>query len=131
MSSKYASIEERIIANTILAEDSYHDGTPCWLWTGKVVKSRGGALYPVMTMRYASGPRKGKVHNVRVHRKVIEVFCGRRMTPKMVAMHLCNNSLCCNPAHLAGGSQKKNVWQCVADGRHKTPFRDPEKRVAI
>jgi hypothetical protein len=88
-------------------------------------------FYPAMTLRYKSGPRKGKVYNVRVHRKVVEVFQGRRVTPKSVVLHLCNNSLCVNPEHLLSGTQKKNVRQCVADGRHKTPFRDPERRVAL
>lgn len=128
MSRQYESLAERIVMNSYPSETHAYAGERCWVWMGKVSYSRGPvgkmpAPYPVMTMRYASGPRKGKVHNVRVHRKAVEVFKGRRVTPKMVVMHLCNNSLCVNPAHLMGGTQKKNVQQCVRDGRHVTPFR--------
>lgn len=120
---KYASIEERIIANSYVSEESSYEGSRCWIWMGKTTGGDGRLPYPVMTMRYQKGPRKGKVHNVRVHRKVVEVFKGRRVTPKMVVLHLCNNSLCANPEHLKGGTQKQNIQQCVAEGRHKTPFR--------
>lgn len=123
MNRKYRDIGERIMANSVIAEDAAYNGTRCWLWIGKVQRNRCGVAYPVMTLRYKSGPRKGKVYNVRVHRKSIEFFKGRRMTPRSVGMHLCNNPLCVNPEHLAGGSQRKNVRQCVADGRHFTPFR--------
>lgn len=126
--AKYASLQERIIANSVLSDECFYNGTPCWVWLGKT--SRGTLKYPEMTMRYKLGPRKGKVHNVRVHRKVVEVFKGRRVTPKMVVMHLCNNSLCVNPEHLKGGSLASNTQQCVRDGRHKTPFRDPKMKKA-
>lgn len=121
--AKYKDIGERIIANSVLSPDSFYKGTPCWVWTGKRDINRNGMAYPVMTMRYQRGPRKGKVYNARVHRKAVEFFKGRRVTPKMVVLHLCNNTLCVNPDHLLGGTQKKNVQQCVAEGRHFTPFR--------
>jgi len=121
--AKYADIGERIIANSHLSTDSFYNGTPCWEWLGKRDLNRCGVPYPVMTLRYQRGPRKGKVYNARVHRKSVEFFKGRRLTPRMVVLHLCNNTLCVNPEHLLGGSQKKNVQQCVADGRHFTPFR--------
>lgn len=107
--------------------ENAYAGEFCWKWIGKVSwsNSANGRIkkpYPVMTMRYKKGPRKGKVYNARVHRVVVKEFLGKRVTPKMVVMHLCNNSLCVNPSHLLGGTQKKNVRQCVEEGRHKTPF---------
>lgn len=115
----YASLEERIIANTVISEDSYYDGTPCWLWTG----ARNSSGYGKLNLRWQRGPRKGKVRSALAHRIALIVFTGRRLTTKSVVLHLCNNRLCCNPAHLQGGTQKKNVQQCVAEGRHFTPFR--------
>lgn len=119
--AKYANLTERILANSVPSSESYYDGTPCWVWIAK----RTADNYPLMTMRYKRGPRKGKVYNARVHRVVVKEIKGRRLTPRMVVMHLCNNSLCVNPAHLIGGTQKQNVRQCVKDGRHFTPFRQP------
>lgn len=120
---KYSDIGERIIANSVISNDSFYNASPCWIWTGKKDINRSGMPYPVMTMRYKRGPRKGKVYNARVHRESVKFFNGKRVTPRMVVLHLCNNTLCVNPAHLLGGSQKQNVRQCVKDGRHVTPFR--------
>lgn len=132
MSKKYANLGERIIANSVLSEESFYNGTPCWNWIGAIKINRSGMKYGSMNLRYKSGPRKGKVRSAKAHRMSVEAFHeNKRITPKTVVMHLCNNSLCVNPAHLLGGTQKRNVRQCVKDGRHKTPFRDPEKRVTL
>lgn len=125
MPRKYESLADRLLANSVLSDDTFYKGTPCWEWIGKL---RNG--YPAITLRYKRGPRKGKVYNIGAHRLSLVVFKGRRMTPKMVARHLCNNRICINPEHLVGGSQIANVRQCVREGRHKTPFRDPEMRIA-
>lgn len=130
MPRKYPSLADRLLANSRISDECSYAGTRCWEWTGKLQRNRNGTGYPVLTLRYKSGPRKGKVYNMRAHRLAIIVFKHKRMTPKMVARHLCNNPLCINPEHLVGGSQRTNVRQCVTDGRHKTPFRDPEKRRA-
>ena len=132
MPAKYATLGDRIIANSLMSETQFYKGTPCWNWTGKTGRNRSGMSYGKMTFRYQRGPRKGKVYNMAAHRASVKAFhVGKRITPKTVVMHLCNNSLCVNPAHLLGGTQMKNVRQCVKDGRHKTPFRDPERRVAL
>jgi hypothetical protein len=121
---KYANLGERIIANSVMSQTQFYKDTPCWNWLGKTKRNRTGMLYGHMTFRYKSGPRKGKVYSMPAHRASVKAFVpGKRITPKIVVMHLCNNSLCVNPAHLLGGTQSKNVRQCVADGRHKTPFR--------
>lgn len=132
MPKTYASLADRIIANSALSETQHYDGTPCWNWTGSTKRNRSGMLYGRMNFRYKSGPRKGKVYSMTAHRASVKAFHkGKRITPKTVVMHLCNNSLCVNPAHVRGGTQIQNVRQCVKDGRHKTPFRDPEMRVAL
>lgn len=132
MPRKYASLGDRIIANSLMSETQFYKDEPCWNWTGKTGRNRSGMLYGKMTFRYQCGPHKGKVYNMAAHRASVKAFHkGKRITPKTVVMHLCNNSLCVNPAHLMGGTQSKNIRQCVKDGRHKTPFRDPERRVAL
>lgn len=123
---KYASVAERILANSVPSDELFHDGTPCWVWLG-ATNANG---YGRMNFRYKSGPRKGKHYQMLAHRAAVHHMTTRRITPRMVVLHLCNNPSCVNPAHLKGGTQRRNVQQCVRDGRHKTPFRDPEKKVA-
>ena len=76
-----------------------------------------------MTRRLKRGPRKGQVVTVYAHRESVKAFTDRKLSPRQVVMHLCNNRSCVNPAHLKGGTQRQNVRQCVAEGRHFTPFK--------
>lgn len=123
---RYDTVADRIIANSAPSDELAYNGTPCWIWLG-AVNANG---YGRMNFRYKSGPRKGKHYQMLAHRAAVHYMTPRRITPRMVVLHLCNNPSCVNPAHLQGGTQRKNVQQCVREGRHKTPFRDPEKRVA-
>ena len=120
---RYESIQERIIANSTPSQECLHDGTPCWEWLGKCRPNRSGVLYPYITRRITKGPRKGKVESALAHRVALRVFKKVRLMKRHVVMHLCNNTICVNPAHLARGSQKSNVQQCMREGRHVTPFR--------
>jgi len=116
---RYANLGERLIANSRLGDVPTYADQPCWIWIGEVNRNRSGMLYGRLSMR-----TKGKHHKVFAHRASVQAFhANKRITPRTVIMHLCNNSLCINPAHLTGGTQSKNVRQCVKDGRHKTPFR--------
>ena len=125
--AKYADMGERLRANSILSADKVFNATPCWEWVGKF---RNG--YPAMTMRYKSGPRKGKVATVGAHRVSVQFFHkGKRVTPKTVIRHLCNNPRCVNPGHLKGGTASQNVRDAIKACTHKTPFRDPEKKRAL
>lgn len=116
---RYPSLCERIIANSVLSTDNYYRGAPCWEWIGP--RRRDGR--PVISMRAKSGPRKGKVITYYAYRIAVREFTPRRVTPKMVIMHLCNNWNCVNPDHLRGGTQQQNVRHCVDSGRHFSPFR--------
>lgn len=116
---KYSCLEERIIANTVTRPENYHRGSYCWNWIGAVVVNRSGMKYGKMNFRFKKGPRKGKIKTMLAHRVSLTVFRGVRLSIRTKVLHLCNNSLCCNPMHLEGGSQKRNIQQAVKAGRHK------------
>lgn len=122
MPFKYPSMHERLLANSVIDEENAHGGTYCWRWIGKISVNRSGMRYGALTRRITRGPRKGQVVNEAAHRMSLKTFKQRRLTKRMVTMHLCNNSLCINPDHLVGGSQRENVRQCVRDGRHVSGF---------
>ncbi len=122
MPRKYASLGERILANTIVRFDSFHNGTPCWEWTGAVVVNRSGMKYGKLSVRWKRGPRKGQQRTVYAHRAALENLAFKTLRGRQVVMHLCNNTLCCNPAHLMGGTQRKNMRQMVKDGRNRGPW---------
>lgn len=117
MPFKYPSMADRLIANSIISDDSAYDGTPCWIWIGKVSTNRSGMKYGVLTVCWKHGPRKGKVRTVFAHREAVKAFCNRKLPAKHVARHLCNNTLCINGAHLRGGTQRQNIRQAVREGR--------------
>lgn len=112
MPRKYESMQERIIANSVHATDSAYAGEFCWLWVRKVKRNRAGVAYPVVSVREG-----GKVKAKLAHRVSAEAFSGVKLTPGQVAKHLCNNTLCVNPAHIEGGTQRQNMRQMVAEGR--------------
>lgn len=129
MNRKYAGLRERIIANSVIAPEGMGNvcnGSLCWIWTGATKLNNRGEHYPMMTIRMKRGKRKGKPVPMGAHRVSLVEFKGRIMSGRKKGMHLCNVTLCVNPDHLEGGSQRKNVRQCVAEGRHWSGFRGPK-----
>lgn len=129
--AKYADLGERLCANARLAEvherECWFNGTPCWLWEGAKRRNQSGMLYGTLCVRWKRGPRRGKPRTVAAHRTSLIFFKGISIRKDYVVKHLCNNSLCINPDHLAAGTQKSNARQCVKEGRHYTPFRRSEQ----
>lgn len=129
MPYKYASMEDRILANTVVditlgMRMSTGEWSPCWIWIGSKTINRSGMPYGKIMSRFAKGPRKGQVRTELVHRVVLRVFRGFKMRQRAVGMHLCHTTtLCCHPDHLHSGSQKANVRQCVAEGRHRNAYK--------
>lgn len=113
MPFKYDSPIERLLANSVTDETMVYDGTFCWCWLGSVKTSRSGKTYPRMGIRV-----RGRNVTVTVHRWIITKIKGRRLSKRQVGMHMCNNTMCVNPGHIIGGTQKMNIRQCVAQGRH-------------
>lgn len=113
MPFKYSSPQERIIANSVIDESGYYNGSFCWRWLGHYKSTRTSMRYPALGIRV-----RGKNRKVTVHRFIITKIHGRRLSKRQVGMHLCNNEWCCNFDHVAGGTQKKNIQHQVASGRH-------------
>lgn len=133
MPRKYASMQERILANSRVNSAHVLDGVPCRDWTGSVFPHRCHGLdvpqpreecYGRIAVRFKRGPRRGKVKSTQAHRESQKAFKKNlRVGSKNVVQHMCNRPICIEPKHLIGGIQKTNVRKCVKDGRHKTPFR--------
>src|SRR5260221_13333244 len=119
MPFKYASMEDRLIANSVISESHFWNGTACWEWIGAYKKNRSGMSYGKINVRFKSGKRKGQLHTEQAHRVALRVFKGRYLGKRYVGGHACNVSWCINPAHLTGGTQRTNVRKCVSDGRHR------------
>lgn len=66
---------------------------PCWEWTGAV---RGG---------YGNIKIDGK--SCASNRVAYEIFWGKELGEKL-ALHKCDNKLCCNPYHIYAGTGAKN-----------------------
>lgn len=95
--------------------------TGCWLWLGAVSSARkekhgryarakmGGVVYNVSRLCYsaAKGP-VGKAEKVR---------------------HRCDNPYCVNPDHLLLGTQRDNMLDMYARGRHRRSKALPPEAV--
>lgn len=101
------------------------DPERCWEWSGKSKRGQYGGIYA-----------EGKLFTV--HRWAYRQFIGT-IPPRLVVRHLCHNTRCCRPSHLAIGTQRDNLLDCVRSGRHPTAmspdrvrkiFTDPEPDIA-
>lgn len=100
--------------------DVQSDLDACWFWTGS---QRNG---------YGCLEREPVRHGKReyAHRLMAELVTGARPPRGAVVRHTCesryapgdiSHQLCCNPAHLAVGTQKQNVHDMLVSGRHVAP----------
>lgn len=87
------------------------ENSDCWWWTGYVGSSGYGRFNIVgLTPRYA-------------HRIAWEITHEQEVPRGLVVMHLCNNRLCVNPAHLQVGTQRENLNMARKDGLMKKPHQ--------
>jgi hypothetical protein len=87
-----------------LAQVDKGDSGECWIWHGGRNGSYG-AFHP------ATGTTE------LAHRYSYQTFVGP-IPSGLNVNHLCDVPLCVNPAHLWTGSQRDNVHDCRAKGRH-------------
>ncbi len=90
-------------AERILSRVEYELNTGCWLWPGAA--SRYGQI--------GIGHQKHR----QVHVVMFEATV-RPLSPGECVLHRCDTPLCCNPAHLFGGSQADNMADCARKGRN-------------
>lgn len=77
--------------------------TGCWVWSGKRIKGKYGAVKSNGTAHVA-------------HRLSYEMFVGP-IPEGMLVCHHCDNPPCINPDHLFVGSHSDNMKDCFAKGR--------------
>ena len=76
--------------------------TVCWPWKRAVHRQGYGWFWSGAAMRLA-------------HAVALELALGRRL--KKLALHTCDNPVCCNPRHLYEGDQVQNMADMRARGR--------------
>lgn len=91
----------------------------CWLWTG-AVKDSGYGVFWLEGNRFAPA-----------HRLSLELCLGRPLTADEVARHDCDTPLCVNPGHLVPGTQKQNVDDMIARGRHRVSHGESNGRARL
>lgn len=79
----------------------------CWVWTGEVNNHGYG--------RFALW-HDGKRSRIFAHRLSLALH-GASLRKGDVVMHHCDNPPCVNPDHLAIGTQRDNIHDCMAKGR--------------
>lgn len=88
------------------------EGT-CWLWLASTDKDGYGQI--------GSGGAQGTM--LKAHRVAYEVFVGPIPSGKCV-LHRCDNRWCVSPDHLFLGTQKENLLDMKAKGRHLSGERN-------
>ena len=82
----------------------------CWPWT----KGTGGGTGKSKPRPYFTIDGE----KVIAYRLVWELMTGEKLTSDIFLCHQCDNSICCNPAHLEKGDNASNMQEMVARDRH-------------
>ena len=77
-----------------------------WLWK---VDNQPNADYPAIYWRYMK-------RTTGAHRAALSATLQRRLDPKELGRHLCGNTRCCNPKHLATGTGVENAADKLLHG---------------
>lgn len=88
-------------------------GDACWPWKGA---TGGGTGRSKARPYFALNGQK-----VIAYRLVWELMKGEKLTSDVMLCHQCDNSICCNPAHLEKGDHARNTHDMVSRDRHGLP----------
>lgn len=98
--SRRPTIEEKFWARV-----DRRGANDCWPWTGSITGSHPDYPYGEFTHLRKTNP---EAIRVRAHRFAYELLVGP-IPDGLVIDHLCNNTLCVNPAHLRPTTSAENV----------------------
>jgi hypothetical protein len=94
-----ARVREIIHSRVVVSENG------CWHWQGRWKAGYGS--FELDTVRYYA------------HRASYAAFNGPLEIGELVR-HECDDTLCCNPAHLLKGDDKDNTADAISRGRHQS-----------
>lgn len=89
----------------------------CWTWTGALNKDGYGSFWDGTYRPSATASRGYIPRMVLAHRWSYEYHVGP-LPDGLNACHHCDTPGCVNPGCLFAGTQRKNVHDCIAKGRH-------------
>jgi hypothetical protein len=106
MNKSSLTVEERFWSKV----DTSGGPEACWPWTAGLIKG------------YGAFKVHGRMH--KAHRFVYSLCVGQlpeydreNAVSAIIVRHLCHNTRCCNPLHLATGTHADNKQDCVDAGR--------------
>jgi hypothetical protein len=102
------NIVERILDKIV------EDENGCWIFIGRLDYQGYG--------RIACRKVNGQTVDDRAHRVMYMAFNGD-IPDGLVVRHRCDIMRCCNPKHLVLGTQKDNIHDQIARGRHTSQRR--------
>ena len=88
----------------------YEPNTGCWFWTGA---TRGNNHYGALKI--------SQNESICTHRLSYYMYKGD-IPNGLNVLHICDNSLCCNPNHLYLGTQQENVKDRVMKNRTRNRY---------
>jgi HNH endonuclease len=99
----------------------------CHLWQAGKDKDGYGKFQITGRGKRSPGDRPVQKH-VRAHRLAWELRHGP-VPPGLVLRHSCDTEACCNPEHLAPGTQGENRADCVRRGREPRGVQKPQATI--
>jgi hypothetical protein len=81
----------------------------CWEWRGKINEKDGRPYFTVAGKRRAA------------YIIVLELHTGQKAQKNKMAIHSCDNPICCNPFHLSWGTHQDNMNDMKDRERHGIP----------